>query len=170
LGDWIKWLPICWDFFYDQRTFYEYQNLYNPVTAAFEIQKNEDGSVGLTIEPKQPYFAGPVIVLINPKCVSSGEGLAMGLQKLPNARTLGFYGTNGSFGLAGSEATMPGSLTVHWPSGQSLDEQQIIQLDSRDGSGGVRPDLLIPMTAENAVRIANGEDVELAEAIRVLQN
>lgn len=156
-------------FFYDQPAFYEYQNLYNPATGAFEIQKNEDGSVGLTIEPKQPYFGGSVIVLINPKCVSSGEGLAMGLQKLPNARTLGFYGSNGSFGLVGSEAEMPGSLTVHWPSGQSLDEQKTIQLDSRNGSGGVRPDLLIPMTAENAIRIANGEDVELAEAIRLLQ-
>ncbi|UYO64092.1 S41 family peptidase [Acetobacterium wieringae] len=157
-------------FFYDQPAFYEYQNLYNPATGAFEIQENEDGSVGLTIAPTQPHYGGAVIVLINPKCVSSGEGLAMGLQKLPNVRTLGFYGTNGSFGLAGAEALMPGSLTVHWPSGQSLDEQKNIQLDSRNGSGGVRPDLVIPMTAENAIRIANGEDVELAEAIQVLQN
>jgi carboxyl-terminal processing protease len=156
-------------FFYRQPAFYEYQNLYNPETQEFEIQTTADGSQALTIEPAEPYFDGPVIVLINPKCVSSGEGLAMGLQKLPNAETLGFYGTNGSFGLAGSEAKMPGGLTVHWPSGQSLDENKMIQLDSRNGVGGVSPDLRIPMTAQNAIRIANGEDVELAEAISSLQ-
>ncbi|KNZ40866.1 S41 family peptidase [Acetobacterium bakii] len=156
-------------YFYNQKTFFEYQNLYNPDTGVFELQSMEDGSQALTIEPSQPYFSGSIIVLINPKCVSSGEGLAMGLQNLPNAETLGFYGTNGSFGLAGSEAKMPGEITVHWPSGQSLNENKAIQLDSRNGLGGISPDIKIPMTAQNAIRIANGADVELEEAINVLQ-
>ncbi|HEY5555586.1 S41 family peptidase [Acetobacterium sp.] len=156
-------------YFYNQKTFFEYQNLYNPDTNAFELQSMEDGSQALTIEPSEPYFSGSVIVLINPKCVSSGEGLAMGLQNLPNAETLGFYGTNGSFGLAGSEAKMPGEITVHWPSGQSLNENKAIQLDSQKGIGGVSPDIKIPMNAQNAIRIANGEDVELEEAINALR-
>lgn len=156
--------------FYQQKTFFEYQNLYNPDTKSFELQSMDDGSQALIIEPSGPYFNEPIIVLINPKCVSSGEGLAMGLQNLPNAETLGFYGTNGSFGLAGSEAKMPGGLTVHWPSGQSLNENKTIQLDSQNGIGGVSPDIRLPMTAQNAIRIANGEDVELAEAIKALHN
>lgn len=156
-------------YFYNQKTFFEYQNLYNPDTGAFELQSMEDGSQALTIEPSEPYFSGSVIVLINPKCVSSGEGLAMGLQNLPKAETLGFYGTNGSFGLAGSEAKMPGDITVHWPSGQSLNENKAIQLDSRNGIGGVSPDIKLPMTVQNAIRIANGEGVELEEAINALR-
>lgn len=154
--------------FYQQKAFFEYQNLYNPDTNTFELQSMPDGSQALSIEPAEPYFNGPIIVLINPKCVSSGEGLAMGMQNLPNAETFGFYGTNGSFGLAGAEAKMPGELTVHWPSGQSLNEDKIIQLDSQHGIGGVSPDIRLSMTAQNAIRIANGEDVELAEAINTL--
>nr|WP_320025785.1 S41 family peptidase [uncultured Acetobacterium sp.] len=156
--------------FYQQKTFFEYQNLYNPDTNTFELQLMADGSQALSIEPAEPYFNGQIIVLINPKCVSSGEGLAMGMQNLPNAETLGFYGTNGSFGLAGAEAKMPGELTVHWPSGQSLNEDKIIQLDSQHGIGGVSPDIRLSMTAQNAIHLANGEDVELAEAIKALHN
>nr|WP_320024142.1 hypothetical protein [uncultured Acetobacterium sp.] len=65
---------------------------------------------------------------------------------------------------------MPGGLTVHWPSGQSLNENKTIQLDSQNGIGGVSPDIRLPMTSQNAIRIANGEDVELAEAIKALNN
>lgn len=59
-------------FFYLERSFYEYQTCYNPKMGVFEIQMTdpETGSMGLYIEP--------VIALINPKCVRSGEGLAMG--------------------------------------------------------------------------------------------
>lgn len=154
--------------FYAQKTLYEYQNLYNPVTGEFEIQSATADSQGLYIQPAEPYFDGEIIALINTKCVSSGEGLAMGIKNLPNGETLGFYGTNGSFGLAGSEAAMPGDLTVHWPSGQSLDENKNIQVDSQNGVGGISPSIKIPMTAQNAIRIANGEDVELEEAINIL--
>lgn len=154
--------------FYREKTLYEYQNVYNTTDGKFELQK-VDGADGLYIEPSEPYFNGKVICLINQKCVSSGEGIAKFIQNLPNGETLGFYGTNGSFGLAGAEIVMPGGLTVHYPNGQSLDKNHEIQIDSRDGVGGVSPSIRIEMTAENAIRIANGEDVELEEAIRIIQ-
>ena len=154
--------------FYSEKTFFEYQNMYNPETGKFEIQMAESDSQGLYIKPADVCYNGQIIALINNKCVSSGEGLAMGIKNLPNGETLGFYGTNGSFGLAGSEAEMPGGLTVHWPSGQSLDENKRIQLDSQNGVGGVSPSIRIPITTETAPRIANGEDVELEEAISTL--
>ena len=65
---------------------------------------------------------------------------------------------------------MPGGVSVHWPSGQSLDENKQIQLDSRDGVGGVEPTVRVPMTRENALRVAAGEDVELSEALRMLNS
>jgi len=49
-----------------------------------------------------------------------------------------------------------------------LDEQKNIQVDSRNGVGGVSPSIRVPITEENALRAADGEDVELQEAIRIL--
>jgi carboxyl-terminal processing protease len=150
--------------FYTAKTFYEGQNTFDPATGKRTVKP--DGT--LYIEPARDLYTGPVIALINQKCLSSGEGLAMGIHNLDNGDTLGFYGTNGSFGLTGSEAALPGGLTVSWPSGQSLDADGQIQLDSRGGTGGVAPDIRIPMTSERAQRIAKGEDVELEEAIAIL--
>jgi carboxyl-terminal processing protease len=143
--------------FYPEKTLYEYQKVYG-----------SDQLTALYIQPAEQRFTGKIIALINSKCVSSGEGLAMGIKNLPNGETLGFFGTNGSFGLAGSEVKMPGGITVEFPSGQSLDKNKSIQLDSRNGIGGVSPSIRIPMTEQNAIRIAGGEDVELDDALRIL--
>jgi carboxyl-terminal processing protease len=94
----------------------------------------------------------------------------MGVKNLPNGETLGYYGTSGSFGLAGAEIKMPGDLTVHFPYGQSLDKDKKIQLDSAGGVGGVSPSVRVKMTAENAIRAANGEDVELEEAVNSINH
>ena len=161
--------------FYKEKTFYEYQNGFNTVTGVREIwpdpdRKPVEADFGLYIEPAAPFFAGTVVAIINSKCVSSGEGLAMGIKNLPNGNTLGFYGTNGSFGMAGDEAKMPGNIEVHWPYGQSLDKNKIVQIDSRNGNGGVLPTIRTPMTMENALRVANGEDVELEQAVAVVKS
>jgi len=155
--------------FYAQPAFYEYQNVYDETTGARAIVK-PDGSdtTALMILPADRVFTGRVIALINLKCVSSGEGLALGIRNLPNGDTLGFYGTHGSFGLCGPEANLPGGLTVGWPSGQSLDADKCIQVDSRDMVGGVAPTIRVPMNQENALRVAAGEDVELDMAIQAL--
>ena len=155
--------------FYAQPAFYEYQNLYNEATGARAIVQPEGSdTLALMITPADRVFTGRVIALVNFKCVSSGEGLALGIRNLPNGDTLGFYGTHGSFGLCGSEASMPDGLTVGWPSGQSLDAEKSIQVDSRNLVGGVAPTIRVPMNLDNALRVAAGEDVELAMAIQAL--
>ncbi len=143
--------------FYGEKTFYEYQKY-----------SGSDDLTALYIEPETQRFSGKIIALINSQCISSGEGVAMGIKNLPNGETLGFYGTNGSFGMAGAQVKMPGGITVNYPFGQSLDKDKNIQLDSRNGIGGVSPSICIPMTEENTLRMANGEDVELDEALRIL--
>lgn len=155
--------------FYTQKTLFEYQNVYDSATGTRSVSATGDSAGALYIEPFEPCYTGRVIALINQKCLSCGEGLAMDIRDLENGDTLGFYGTNGSFGLAGAEAEMPGGFTVSWPSGQSLGADRQIQLDSRNGVGGVAPTLRIPMTAENALKTAQGEDVELAAALAELQ-
>lgn len=159
--------------FYPAKTLYEYQNSLNASTGFMEIQpddaqKDNDPEFGLYIKPNTPAFKAPVIALINSKCISSGEGVAMGIKKAPRGETVGFYGTNGSFGMAGGEAKMPGNIEVHWPYGQSLDKNKQVQIDSRDGVGGISPSIRIPMTRENALKVAQGEDVELEHAIEVI--
>ena len=72
--------------------------------------------------------------------------------------------------MAGDEAKMPGNIEVHWPYGQSLDKNKIVQIDSRNGNGGVLPTIRTPMTMENALRVANGEDVELEQAVAVVKS
>lgn len=153
--------------FYKKKALYEYQNAYDRATGKRTLQQ-VNGSDALYIEPSAEYFSGAVVCLINQKCVSSGEGIAMGIKKLLNGETLGFYGTSGSFGLAGAEIAMPGGLTVHYPSGQSLDADHQIQIDSKGGTGGVSPSVRIPMTKENAIRLTAGEDVELETAVKRL--
>lgn len=160
--------------FYSERTLYEYQNCFNTITGSFELQvddsrKGNASDPGLYIDPSPPFFRGPVVALINSKCISSGEGLALGIKNAPRGETVGFYGTNGSFGMAGGAAKMPGDIEVHWPFGQSLDKNKQVQLDSREGLGGVSPSIRIPMTKDNALRVAQGEDVELEHAIEVIQ-
>jgi carboxyl-terminal processing protease len=159
--------------FYREEVLYEYQNCYNAATGSWEIVPDDPQAAaaadpGLYIKPAGPFFAGPVVALINSKCVSSGEGLAMGISNLPGGETVGFYGTNGSFGMAGGGAGMPGGIEIHWPYGQSLDKNRQVQLDSRDGIGGVAPSIRTPMTARNALRVARGEDVELEHAIEII--
>lgn len=61
-----------------------------------------------------------------------------------------------------------GGITVNYPFGQSLDKDKHIQLDSQNEIGGVSPSIRIHVTKEKALRIANGEDVELEEALRIL--
>ena len=143
--------------FYAEKTFYEYQKY------------DSDDMPALYIEPEPQRFDGNIIALINSQCISSGEGVALGINNLPNGETLGFYGTNGSFGMAGAKVEMPGEIMVDYPFGQSLNKDKQIQLDSQNGVGGVSPSIRIPLTKENALRIANGEDVELKEALRILK-
>jgi carboxyl-terminal processing protease len=162
-------------FFYQAPVFYEYQNWYNNITGAFEniLLDDENEIIGrnvaLDIPLQTPYYEGPVIVIVNPLTISSGEGVAMAIQNLPQGQVLGFWGTNGSFGMTGGEATMPGGYKIQFPYGQSLNSNRKVQLDSRNGVGGVQPDIATPKTLENMVGYSNGEDVELDYAVQTLQ-
>ena len=163
-------------FFYDGKTFYEYQNWYNSVTGEMEIVlgDEETGEIirdtGLYIDPASVRFTGSVVALINSGCISSGEGVAMGIKNLENGEVVGFRGTHGSFGMVlGPLIEMPGGYRVMYPAGQSLDRERRIQLESDGREGGVTPTVKVPMTFENALRSASGVDVELEYALEKLK-
>ena len=93
----------------------------------------------------------------------------MGLSRLPNATLIGFYGTNGSFGMVGDGVLMPGGQEIGWPFGQSLDKSRTVQIDSRHLVGGVPPDVVVPRTVSTINRTLRGDDVLLHRALRALR-
>ncbi|MDD4602774.1 MAG: S41 family peptidase [Bacteroidales bacterium] len=178
-------------FFYSDTTLYEYMtwydpdsdslkiwpylvNHYNPVTLqAYTNPKYPVGS--LFIEPQGFNFSKPVMVLVSPRSVSSGEGIPMALQKLPRCKVVGFNGTNGSFGLVEYRANLypsPDELYVRYPFGQSLDKNFKTQLDSDSNwVGGVIPDIRVPLTDSVIDQLyIDSTDVELNYAIRELNS
>ncbi len=163
---------IC-GFFYPATAFYERQEYYDKRDGKFiSLTIAEKGPTPIIdkvlIEPQSPRFDGPVVVLVNPGTKSSGEGVPANLLKLAQGRVIGFNGTNGSFGMVGGEIALPGGYSIGYPFGRSVDEEGRIQLDSRNGVGGVAPGLRVPKTLDNVLALAAGTDVELQYAIKYL--
>ena len=163
-------------FFYSGTTFYEYQNIYNAYNDQRQIflpSLDDSYIIGwgipLNITPQHPQFTGPVVAIVNPDTVSSAEGMAMTIRNLPNGYVVGLFGTNGSFGMTGGEVEMPAGYEINFPTGQSLDKFRMIQLDSRDGIGGIIPTNRVPHTSENMINYVKRVDVELNFAINFLQ-
>ncbi|MDQ5987409.1 MAG: hypothetical protein CSYNP_03149 [Syntrophus sp. SKADARSKE-3] len=159
-------------FFYITSSFYEYQEYYDKRDGQFfRITFDDSDKIidNISINPMTPYFNGPVVALVNPGTISSGEGPAMGIARLNQGSVIGFHGTNGSFGMVGGSIKMPGGYTISYPFGRSIDINGMVQLDSRNGRGGVSPTLRVPKTIENVLAYAAGTDVELQYAIGYLR-
>lgn len=151
-------------YFTQERAFYE--------TVTFLDNRSGEQRVMSEVwtEPQELFYGRPVVVLVDGDTVSSGEGLAMLLARLPTVTVLGFEGTAASFGSTGSTVLFAGGWRLEYPGGRSLDVEGRIQLDS-DASleGGVVPDVVVPWTPENRIRYAAGEDVVLEHAVAHLR-
>lgn len=155
--------------FAKESSIYERTAWYNASSGRFDYahsdlfaQTFELGDEPLWVKPRQPHFSGKIAVLVNPATISSGEGLAMAIGRLPKATVMGFYGTHGSFGLIPWPIAMPEDISFEFPIGRSLDERGTIQIDSDvSGKGGVQPEIRIPRTWQNIAAYASGKDVEL---------
>jgi len=175
--------------FYPDTTFYEYQHFYNPVTGNFQrteeildhlsfqtvsfFKPTQYPAGSIFIEPQGLTFSGPVVVMVSPRNVSSGEGIALALSKLPQCKVVSFYGSQGSFGITAPEYELlsaQDSMHVSYPHGRSLDIDNKIQVDSDSGmTGGVIPDVRPPLTDETIDKIfLQGIDVELEYAVQEL--
>lgn len=151
--------------------FIDRRQLYEAITIYFQpLNKFIERPPRLWIEPLAPHYDGPVVVLIDQACFSSGEGIPLALRDLPQVAIIGFNGTYGSFGMTGGLIHLPEGLALHFPDGQSLDARGLIQLDSNAAlEGGVAPTIRVPMTAETARRLyLDQQDVLLDYALNYL--
>ena len=141
---------------------------------AFDYDKGGfalDKTNELTIEPRTPYFGGPVMVLVHLDTRDSGQALADSLHHLPNVSLLGVTGTEGSWGYPGGQITMPGGHVITYPIGRMLDDADIIRVTAgADMNSRVRPDIRIPLTPELCDTFFNqGRDVLLDKAVSEIQ-
>ncbi|MGG4143044.1 S41 family peptidase [Paenibacillus algorifonticola] len=155
-------------YFVKKEKHYEYVSYYNRNTGRFEINQNEI----LSVKPQVPYFAGQVMVLINSRTGSSGEGLPLVLKGLPHVKIIGFTSTAGSFGIVSRpiEIRMPEGYVIQFPDGRSLNKDKRIQGDAdHTREGGVIPDIRIPFDEQSFAQMyIQGEDVELNYALKML--
>jgi carboxyl-terminal processing protease len=167
IGGADKLVPLMMGYFVDRPVFYEHATLYSDATGRFE--REPTGT--LWTAPRDPRFRGPLAVLVDDRCVSSGEGFALVARQRAGSHVVGFYGTYGSFGMSGAEVIMPGGLTVGYPNGQSLDANGHIQIDSNwELAGGIAPDVRVPLTLENVrAHFKDGRDVVLETAVSLLK-
>ncbi len=174
--------------FSSDTTFYEYWSFYDPVKSSFQISNiildHLDFAKGLYqpaqfphgsiyIVPQAMMYKGPVVVMVSPRNVSSGEGIAMALQKLPQCKVVSFYGSHGSFGITAEPMNIlseQDSLELSYPSGRSLDVNKKIQVDSDSNMvGGVIPDIRPPLNDQTIDEMfTQGIDVELEYAVQEL--
>lgn len=159
--------------FVDAPQFYERTQFFDAthgawVTVTLDITTGQPVDATLT-EPRDPRYRGPIAVLMNSRTVSSGEGLAQCIAGLPQGVGVGISGTRAAYGIANGEVPMPDGLVFHYPNGRSVDAAGTVQIDSRQGVGGVQPEFRVPVTVDTALALGRGEDVELQAALTVLE-
>ncbi|MBN1198134.1 MAG: T9SS type A sorting domain-containing protein [Bacteroidales bacterium] len=178
-------------FFHPDTAFYEFWTLYNPTSDSIEIWPDRIAHYdpltlnpvyrpayppgALYTEPQSVYYDKPVVVMVNPRNISSGEGVPMMLQKLKRAKVVSFYGSNGSFGLCSLEYNLfppPDGLKVSFEFGQSVDRQMKVQIDSDSTmTGGVIPNIRVPLNDTVIDQLyLDSIDVELNYAVKVLNS
>ena len=153
-------------------TVYEVIEMFDPRSGQF-INLSTDFTTGelaavSMITPQPLQYTAPVVALVNSRTISSGEGLARCIQDKANGAVVGFHGTRGSFAAAGGEILMPGDIALHYPYGRAVDAQGAVQIDSRNGVGGIRPQTPVPKTFANVMAYARGEDPEYRSAVEHL--
>jgi carboxyl-terminal processing protease len=151
--------------FYAEPGLFQYMSLPES-TGTLEV----NSASTLRIEPSPTQYHGPLAVLVDVYSRSSAEDFALFLGKLPNVIVVGINGTAAAGGVSESAVVLPGGYTLLFPKGQSLDEQFVIQIESdASGSGGVIPDIRVPLDDAAVDALNAGHDIVLERAEAALR-
>jgi len=151
----------------DGSIFYQYTTGFDST----RVQQVIATSKTLVTDLHAPVVQHPVVVLNNTATAGAGEGLALQTNRMPvRTSTMGFWSTNGSFGISGGIANMPEGIRIAFPTGRSLDINKQIQVVAQgDGNGGLAPEHKVPRNRDNILAVGRGEDPELAAALHQLE-
>ena len=151
--------------FVDTPAFYEYATEYDPGLHRFSIVSEARTA------PRPESYRGPVAVLVSPDTISSGEGVPMVFTNAGRGKIIGYYGTNGAFGMNNIHAVMPFDQYLFFPAGASLNQDKKIQVDSNASRlGGIAPQIRVPINEDTVARSVAGEDVQLTYALNYLDS
>lgn len=151
--------------FVNKPAFYEYATKYDPGSSTF-TRVSEAWT-----QPRPNGYYGPVAVLVSPDTISSGEGVPMVFANTGTGTIISWYGTNGAFGMNSPQAVMPLGQYLFFPDGASLNRDGVIQVDSNASlTGGISPQVRVPVNEDTVARSMAGEDVQLTYALQWLDD
>ncbi|MDP3395327.1 MAG: S41 family peptidase [Methanoregula sp.] len=149
--------------FVEKPVFYEYATKFDPGSKKFTIVSEA------WTQPRTDGYHGPVAVLVSPDTISSGEGVPMVFSNSGTGKIISWYGTNGAFGMNSLQTVLPLGMYVVFPDGASLDKNRMIQVDSNASlTGGVSPQIRVPINEDTVARSMAGEDVQMTYALEWL--
>ena len=124
------------------------------------------------IFPDGRYQDIPVVVLVNARCMSAGDGMAKFLGDCPNVRLMGITASSGVNQNNGGYIALTDNIYMCYPVFLSLDSDAKPLIDP-DGQreNNIPLDVKIPMTKEMALSLFSEEsgDVELEYVIEYLE-
>lgn len=148
-------------YFFDKETIVGNSAHYNKATGEFYMDPGDESSM---IPPRaELQYSGPVVVMVGPNCASACEFFSYNMTVNDRAMIVGQYPTEGAGGSV-EDFTMPENITVQLTIGRAVDAEGNIHLEGK----GVVPDVHVPVTLETLQQSANGVDVVLAAAEKVI--
>ncbi len=148
-------------YFFNEETLVGNTAYYDDSTGDFYM---DPGDETYMIPPREDLqYNGNVVVMVGPACASACEFFSYNMTIDDRATIVGFYPSDGAGGSV-EQFIMPEDVTVQMTIGRAVDAEGDIHLEGR----GVVPDVTVPVTLETLQRLANGEDVVLEVAEKVV--
>ena len=132
---------------------------FNQASGEFYIDEGDQQEMIPPPETDGVRFSGPVTLLVGPGCASACEFFSYNMTLNDRATIVGEYSTNGAGGSV-EQFLMPEAMTIQMTIGRAVDTDGEIHLEGT----GVVPTIDVPVTVDNILRKANGEDVVLEAA------
>ena len=148
-------------YFFNEETLVGNTAYYDDSSGEFYMDPGDDTYM---IPPREDLqYNGPVVVMVGPACASACEFFSYDMTINDRATVVGFYPSDGAGGSV-EQFIMPEDITVQMTIGRAVDAEGNIHLEGK----GVVPDVKVPVTLETLKQLADGEDVALETAVKVV--
>ncbi|MBI1855843.1 MAG: hypothetical protein HYR93_08285 [Chloroflexi bacterium] len=148
-------------YFFDKEIVVGNTAYYNKGSGEFYMDPGDQAS--MIPPPANLQYSGPVAVIVGPACASACEFFSYNMTINGRAAIVGQYPTEGAGGSV-EDFMMPENIQVQLTIGRAVDAQGNVHLEGK----GVVPTIKVPVTAETLLKQANGEDVVLEAAEKVV--